>query len=122
MRPPRDEQDRRVRAGPSCVSGSAVGSGDAEQVALLRQEVEQLRQALDSRPVIDMARGVLMGHLGCSPLEAWKILKEVSQHSNVRLRVMAESVTAAVTEEKPLPGTLRNHLFPVLERWRGEGT
>ncbi|MFF4276874.1 ANTAR domain-containing protein [Streptomyces sp. NPDC001536] len=45
---------------------------------------------MDSRPRMGMARGVLIAQLGCSAEESWEILVEVSQHSNTRIRVLAE--------------------------------
>lgn len=45
---------------------SAVVLERAEQLDLLRTEVEQLRRAIVSRPVIDQARGVLMATHACS--------------------------------------------------------
>ncbi|MFG2794889.1 ANTAR domain-containing protein [Streptomyces sp. NPDC048419] len=73
----------------------------------LLRENEQLRRAMESRPVIDMARGVLMVGCACRPEEAWEILATVSQHANVKLRHVAEAVTAAATGN-PMPASCRN--------------
>lgn len=67
-----------------------------EAVELLREN-EQLNHAMESRPVIDMARGVLMARLACEPEEAWEILVTVSQHANIKLRDVAKAVTSAAT-------------------------
>ncbi|MFJ9729328.1 ANTAR domain-containing protein [Streptomyces sp. NPDC101209] len=82
----------------------------------LRRENAQLKQAMESRPLIDMARGVLMSRLGCSLEESWEILVEVSQHANVRVRRVSEVIVAAVTGKEPLPRGLRDHLVPAMSR------
>lgn len=64
---------------------------------------------MESRPVIDMARGVLMVGCACRPEEAWEILVTVSQHANIKLRDVATAVTAAATGT-PLPAPLQEHL------------
>jgi hypothetical protein len=88
-----------------------------EQLHLLRREVEQLRRAIASRPVIDQARGVLMATHACSSEEAWEILREASQLSNTKLRTVAAAVTAgARTGGPPLPPEVRGALRTALAR------
>ncbi|MER6187070.1 ANTAR domain-containing protein [Streptomyces sp. NPDC001652] len=62
-----------VRDAPQHAGGGPAPS-DAEQIAWLRKENEQLKQAIDSRPWIDMARGILIAQLGCSAEQSWEIL------------------------------------------------
>ncbi|MGC5561288.1 ANTAR domain-containing protein [Streptomyces sp. FR-108] len=84
-----------------------AGTADAERS--LRVEVLQLRRAMQTRPVIDLARGVLMASFGLDPDEAWSVLVAVSQNANIKLFHLAESTVAAVTGE-PLPEALRQQL------------
>jgi len=84
-------------------TASAVALERAETVRLLRLEIEQLRQAIDSRPVIDQARGILMAAHACTPEQAWDILREASQLSNTKLREVAAAVTASTTPDGPPP-------------------
>ncbi|MEV5143829.1 ANTAR domain-containing protein [Streptomyces sp. NPDC052727] len=74
-----------------------------EQLNLLRLEIGQLRRAMDSRPVIDQARGVLMAAHACTPDQAWEILREASQRSNTKLRHVASAVTASAAPDGPAP-------------------
>ncbi len=67
----------------------------AEQLDALRLEVEQSRQALDSHPVTDQARGILMAAHGCTPDRAWEILRETSQRTDTQLRQVAAEITAS---------------------------
>ncbi|MEU9313585.1 ANTAR domain-containing protein [Streptomyces sp. NPDC048256] len=62
-----------------------------------------------TRPVIDMARGVLIAGFGCNPEEARAILVAVSQHGAVRVPKVAETFTAAAAGI-PVPQELDDHL------------
>ncbi|GAA3068189.1 hypothetical protein GCM10010448_59360 [Streptomyces glomeratus] len=73
---------------------------------------------MESRPVIDMARGVLMAGFRCLPDDAFEILVMVSQHSNIKLRSVAKAVTAAATGRDPMPPELQDHLAAAVEAWR----
>jgi AmiR/NasT family two-component response regulator len=54
-----------------------------------------LRTALESRPVIDQAKGVLVAQEHCSVDDAFVILTEASQKSNRKLRDVARSIVQA---------------------------
>ncbi|MFJ8542061.1 ANTAR domain-containing response regulator [Streptomyces sp. NPDC093586] len=96
---------------------SAVAVERSERLGMLQEEVEQLRQAIASRPVIDQARGVLMALHSCTPDEAWHILREASQLSNTKLRTVAAAVTAgACGDGPPPPPEVRAALRTALER------
>ncbi|WP_069759175.1 ANTAR domain-containing protein [Streptomyces sp. LUP47B] len=98
---------------------AAVVMERAEQLDLLRTEVEQLRHAIVTRPVIDQARGVLMAACSCSPDQAWDVLREASQLSNTKLREVAAVVTAEAGGGGggPLPSPeLRQALRTAIER------
>ncbi|MCA1220139.1 ANTAR domain-containing protein [Streptomyces sp. 8L] len=69
----------------------------------LRREVDGLRHALESHPVIDMARGLVMAAGGCTPDDAWRVLVEVSQHTNIKLRDIAQSLVDGVDGPPPAP-------------------
>ncbi|MFI8848807.1 ANTAR domain-containing protein [Streptomyces sp. 891-h] len=72
----------------------------------LQEEVAQLRQAMKTRPVIDQARGVLMASWHCSPETAWRILVDISQHTNTKVREISVLLTQA-THGGPMPDWLR---------------
>ncbi|WEO92933.1 ANTAR domain-containing protein [Streptomyces sp. FXJ1.172] len=61
-----------------------------------RTEVVQLRRAMETRPVIDLARGVLMASFNLTPEEAWTVLVMVSQHTNTKLHRLAQDIVDAV--------------------------
>ncbi|MET7601974.1 ANTAR domain-containing protein [Streptomyces avermitilis] len=75
----------------------------------LRLEVGQLRRAMQTRPVIDLARGVLMASFGLSAEDAWTVLVTVSQHTNTKLHQIAEELVDTV-QGAPLPEPLQRQL------------
>ncbi|MEU2536907.1 ANTAR domain-containing protein [Streptomyces iakyrus] len=104
---------------PAAPASSAVAMERAERLHVLEEEVEQLRQAIASRPVIDQARGILMATHGCTSDEAWHILRETSQLSNTKLRDVAAAVTASAEADGPPPSPeLRTALQRAVARRR----
>ncbi|WP_434446740.1 ANTAR domain-containing protein [Lentzea sp. E54] len=69
-----------------------------EQRQRSREYIEQLETALVSRAVIDQAKGVLMAVHTCSADEAFKMLVERSQNTNMKLREVAKNLLDTVTE------------------------
>ncbi|POX51934.1 anti-sigma factor antagonist [Streptomyces sp. Ru72] len=67
----------------------------------LHIELVQLRRAMQTRPVIDLARGVLMASFALTAQDAWDILVTVSQKTNTKLHNVAEDLVAAVNGDVP---------------------
>lgn len=61
-----------------------------------RTLAQQLEQAMVSRATIEQAKGVLAAQTGCSPDEAFAMLRTASQRENVKLRDVAERIVASV--------------------------
>jgi AmiR/NasT family two-component response regulator len=64
-----------------------------------QEEVEDLRATLETRPVIDLAKGILVAQQHCTPDEAFGLLTEASQKSNRKLR----DVARAIVQEESQP-------------------
>lgn len=71
------------------VVGNTADYGDAQRTAL------QLRDAAESRTLVDQARGMLMQSMGCTADEAMRWLRRVSQERNIRVADVAGRVLAA---------------------------
>jgi GAF domain-containing protein len=54
-----------------------------------------LRAAMDSRAVIEQAKGIIMGREHCSPDDAFALLTRMSQHTHTKLREVAARVVAS---------------------------
>lgn len=79
-----------------------------------RVELGQLRRAMETRPVIDMARGVLMASFGLSADDAWSVLVSLSQNTNTKLHLVADEVIGAVTGGR-IPKSFRRQLAATID-------
>jgi hypothetical protein len=68
-------------------------------VAALLAENEGLRQRLASQPVIEQAKGILMGYYGISGDTAFELLRRWSQDTNTKLRRVAELLSETATHQ-----------------------
>jgi GAF domain-containing protein len=75
---------------------AAVVLANARNFDACGARVRQLQEALDTRVVIEQAKGVLMERLKCSPDAAFEALKSQSQRQNRKLRLVAADVVASV--------------------------
>jgi GAF domain-containing protein len=71
------------------ITAAAAAIANARRYAKARRLAESLTSALDSRAVIDQARGILMARRGISAEEAFAELSRQSQNTNVKVRVIA---------------------------------
>jgi hypothetical protein len=112
-RPGDSEQDATPFAPPP-PSGAAAA---ADRVFALEAEVAQLKEAVTSHAVVDQAIGSLVALARVTPDQGWAVLKEVSQHTNVKLRLVAEAVLAGA-RTGDLPEEIRTPLEAALIRRR----
>jgi GAF domain-containing protein len=74
---------------------AAATLANVQELHGARQLAEQLTQALESRPVIDQAKGILMRDRGCTAEEAFDLLVSASQRTNRKLRTIAQDIVTA---------------------------
>ncbi|CAN7171600.1 ANTAR domain-containing protein [Arthrobacter sp. LjRoot78] len=60
-----------------------------------------LRAAMESRTVIDLAAGIIMGQNRCSQAEAMAILTKASSGRNLKLRDVADKLVASFAPGAP---------------------
>jgi GAF domain-containing protein len=84
-------------------SFAGVAFGNLQAVETNKQLADQLRTAMESRAVIEQAKGALMARRGCSAADAFDILVELSQSTNKKLRVVAQTVVDATREGQLSP-------------------
>ncbi|WP_406010764.1 ANTAR domain-containing protein [Streptomyces sp. NBC_00637] len=88
---------------------------ETARVFALQAEVDQLKEAVASHAVVDQAIGVVVALGRMTPDQGWTVLKEVSQHSNIRLRNVAELILVwGRTGE--MPDEIRARLEDSLDR------
>jgi AmiR/NasT family two-component response regulator len=70
----------------------------------------RLAARLESQPVIEQAKGILIAQVGCSPDQAFSLLRAASQRTNVRVRDIARDIVDRTTSvgraaDPPKPGS-----------------
>src|SRR5499433_4447408 len=83
------------------MGGAGVGSVQAESVSFRAAQ-------LDTMPVIEQAKGMLMAQQGCGPDEAFDLLRRASQRFNVPVRVLAARLVHGV--QRPAPQVVQEAL------------
>ncbi|MER8220628.1 ANTAR domain-containing protein [Streptomyces sp. NPDC094143] len=81
----------------------------------LERENAQLRQAVDSHATVDQAIGVLVAVHRLAPTAGFEVLREVSQHANVKLHAVAETVIDWALGD-PLPPPVGRQLDAAVRR------
>lgn len=83
------------------VTAATAAIASTRRYADARRLAGQLRQALDSRAVIDQAIGVLIGASGISAEQAFAELSRQSQNTNTKLREIAAAVVEHARRQRP---------------------
>jgi GAF domain-containing protein len=97
------DDDRSALVDFAGYAGAALTNMDALQDA--RALAENLQKAMDSRAVIEQAKGVLMERHKLTDELAFRLLAEASMHTNRKLRDVAEELvlTGELTPAPPSP-------------------
>ena len=110
-RTPRAYAEEDLVLGQEIAAWIAVAVGNAEGTARTLQELDQMRAAMLSRATIEQAKGILMERYKVSEDQAFKLLTHASQHTNTKLRLVADELVstgllpgAALDGATALPG------------------
>lgn len=107
---PQGEADREATAPtPGAAPSTAVRPAPDRPASDPRVEVAQLRRAMQTRGLIDLARGILMATFSLSAEEAWNVLVMTSQNTNTKLHRGAQQLVDSVRGEG-LPPAVREQL------------
>jgi small nuclear ribonucleoprotein (snRNP)-like protein len=88
---------------------------ETERIVELREEVQQLKEAVTSHAVVDQAIGMMVALGRVGPDEGWAVLREVSQHTNIKLRNVAELILLWGRSGE-IPAEIRAELEAALDR------
>jgi hypothetical protein len=81
-----------VAAAERLVAFGGAVVGIASEYGEARRAARQLRDAAESRAVVDQAKGVLMHALGCSAEEALQRMRQISQARNMKVTEVATRI------------------------------
>ncbi|MGI5451835.1 ANTAR domain-containing protein [Streptomyces sp. CA-249302] len=73
-------------------AGAREPADGTDRIFELEEEVDQLRAAVASHAVVDQAIGMVVALGRVTPDQGWAVLKDVSQHTNIKLRNVAELI------------------------------
>ncbi|HEV7825236.1 MAG TPA: GAF and ANTAR domain-containing protein [Mycobacteriales bacterium] len=93
-RSPGSFPDRDVPLAQTIASYAAVAVHNAHTFTKAGELARQLAEAMESRAVIEQAKGILMHEQGCDADAAFATLARVSQQANVKLRDIAAQIVA----------------------------
>jgi hypothetical protein len=74
------------------VQQASKGLQLAVLIAQHSQTAANLRAAMESRTVIDVATGIIIAQNRCTQVEAMELIKKASSNRNVKLRVVAQAI------------------------------
>jgi GAF domain-containing protein len=99
---PRAFDDDAVALAQTFAGYAAVALANAHLYDATAVLAEQMRAAMESRAVIEQAKGIIMAERRCTADDAFKILTKLSQESNRKLRdVSAALVARAAKTSRP---------------------
>ena len=100
-----DSEGQQLRGALNAYSTGEIPEADREALSALaaetalglaaaraRRQAEQLREALGTRDVIGMAKGILMATRGVDDQGAFALLRDISQNNNVKLHELAATL------------------------------
>ncbi|MFJ8803427.1 GAF domain-containing protein [Streptomyces sp. NPDC102487] len=79
----------------------------AQRLVDTEQFAQEMRDAMQSRAVIDQALGVVMVQRRCTQDVAFGILRSASQHRNIKLRDLCTEMITGLTGQPPVTPELR---------------
>jgi GAF domain-containing protein len=84
--------DEAVTVGQTYAGYAAVALANAHLYNTTATLAEHMRTAMESRAVIEQAKGIIMGDQRCTADEAFRILTRMSQDTNHKLRDVAATI------------------------------
>jgi GAF domain-containing protein len=85
------DDDARVIA-QTFAGYAAVALANAHLYDATATLAQQMQTAMESRAVIEQAKGIVMAERHCTPDEAFALLSQISQDSNRKLREVASAL------------------------------
>jgi ANTAR domain-containing protein len=86
-----------------------VRTGKPGRQRLKDSAYARMQARLETMPVIEQAKGILMAQYRCPPEEAFELLRRASQRANVKVSDLAAQIVEQITSPEPgqrdnLPG------------------
>ncbi|MCX4853109.1 ANTAR domain-containing protein [Streptomyces canus] len=89
---------------------------ESDRIFALQEEIGQLKEAMVSHAVVDQAIGMVVALGRVTPDQGWEVLKDVSQHTNIKLRNVADLIIIW-GRSGDIPPEIRAELEDALDRY-----
>jgi AmiR/NasT family two-component response regulator len=83
------------------VTFDQVRNGRPRREVLHDSSYARLQAQLDTMPVIEQAKGILMAQYRCRPEEAFDLLRRASQRADVKISVLAVQIVEQIALPEP---------------------
>jgi hypothetical protein len=80
-----------------------IRNGRPQREILHSSAYARLQAKLDTMPVIEQAKGVLMAQHRCGPEEAFELLRRASQRANIKVSVLAAQIVEQIASPESQP-------------------
>ncbi|MFE0257807.1 ANTAR domain-containing protein [Streptomyces sp. NPDC059010] len=98
------------------IPNEPADENETERILELEEEVGQLKEAVVSHAIVDQAIGMVVALGRVAPDQGWAVLRDVSQHTNIKLRQVAELILLWGRDGE-MPPEIRVELQEALERY-----
>jgi GAF domain-containing protein len=92
--------DDAILLGQTFAGYAAVALANAHLYDTTASLAQNMQAAMESRAVIEQAKGIIMGERRCTADEAFQILTKISQDSNRKVRDVAAALVARATSTR----------------------
>ncbi|MEU7754879.1 ANTAR domain-containing protein [Micromonospora sp. NPDC049171] len=93
--------DEAVAIAQTFAGFAAVGLANAHLYETPATLAGHMQKAMESRAVIEQAKGIIMGERRCTPEQAFAILSKLSQDSNRKVRDVASTLVENAHHPQP---------------------
>ena len=81
-----------------------IRAGRTRRERLYHSAYARLEARLETMPVIEQAKGIVMAQTGCTAEQAFDMLRQASQRSNIKVRDLAEDIVGRAAAAGPNRG------------------
>ena len=81
-----------------------IRAGRSRRELLYQSAYARLEARLETMPVIEQAKGIVMAQTGCTAEQAFDMLRRASQRSNIKVRDLAEDIVGRAAAAGPNRG------------------
>ncbi|MFH8410190.1 ANTAR domain-containing protein [Streptomyces sp. NPDC018019] len=97
----------QVRAAEVLARAAAQGWAQVEALRAVRKHADHLNEALQSRIVIEQAKGIVSERLECQVDEAFESMRRYARSRSMKLRLLAHTIVWGPPQQGPFPRRAR---------------